>query len=94
MITEIALGVSNLALIVAFGFYVKEHNQEKARLINAILSKDSQDYVQRTLAENTKIEPEINKKDPDLVPFEQLNDEQFDKHIQETLANEPGEVEL
>ena len=85
--SEVILGVIILALLGGFGWYIREQNRERLKLINAILAKDSQEYVNRTLAENTKITPEINKGDPDLIAMDQLDDEAFDKHIQATLGN-------
>ena len=46
-----------------------------------------------TFADNTKITPEIAKQDPDLIPMDQLNDEQFDAHIQGQLSNDVAEQE-
>jgi hypothetical protein len=93
--SEIILAIINIILLGGFGWYVREQSRERAKLINAILAKDSHDYVQRTLAENTKITPEINgKQDPDLVPMDQLSDELFDKHIQQTLGNNIEDQEV
>lgn len=88
--TEIVFGVIILALLGGFGWYVREQERAKSKLINALLAKDSQEYVNRTLADNTKIEPEVTR-DPDLIPMDQLNEEDFDKHIQATLNQEEEE---
>lgn len=92
--TDIIFAIIILCLLVGFGWYVREQSKERSRLINAILAKNSQEYVNRTLAEQTKITPEINKTDPDLVPMDQLSDEAFDKHIQATLGNDIEDQEV
>lgn len=92
--SEVILGIIILFLITAFCWYIREQNAERVKLINHILSKTTQDYVTRTLADATeKIKPEVNPIDSDLVPFDQLNEEDFDKHIQQTLGNETTDEE-
>lgn len=82
--SEFFLGVISIGELVAFVAYVYLTNKEKAKLVNALMSKDSTEFVHNTLADQTKIEPEI-KSNPDLLPIENLNEEEFDKHIQEEL---------
>lgn len=92
--TEIIFGVIILILVSAFCWYIRESNTERVKLINHILSKNTQEYVTRTLADATeKIKPEVNPADPDLIPFDQLDEEAFDKHIQQTLGNEQTDEE-
>lgn len=84
-----------LALLGCFAWYVREQGKERSKLLNALLAKDSQDYVNRTLAENTTIKPEVNgNTNLDLMPFDQLSDDQFDEHIQATLGNEVVDQEV
>lgn len=90
---ELIFGTIILSLLVGFGWYVREQSRERSRLINAILAKDSQDYVNRTLAENTKIEPIVNKGDPDLIPTDELSDDQFMEHIK-AMNNKVVEQEI
>ncbi len=84
---EILLFAIIVVLLGGFGWYVREQEQVKTKLINAILAKDSQEYVNRTLADNTEIvKPDIQPRIPsDLIPETQLSDEDFDKHIQDSL---------
>lgn len=94
--TDITFGIIILALLGGFSWYVYKQEQKEAKLINAILSKDSQEYVSRTLAENTKIKPEINgaEEEPDLMSMDQLTDEGFDSHIQAMLNNKVADQEV
>ena len=83
--TELILTAIIVTLLGGFGWYVREQNRERSKLINAILAKDSQEYVSRTLADSTEIvKPEVNPPS-DLIPETQLSDEDFDKHIQSQL---------
>lgn len=91
--TELTFGIIIIAILVGFGWYIREQNRERSKLINAILAKDSQEYVNRTLAENTKIVPEINAKDPDLIPVDELNDDQWEAHIK-AMNNEIKDQEI
>lgn len=94
MTTEVLFTVIIFAILLAFGWYVRESNREKSKLINGILAKSSQDMVNMTLADQTEIKPEVNKLDPDLVSMDQLDDEGFDQHIQRTLGNEVTDEEM
>ncbi len=86
--TELILAGIIVVLLGGFGWFVREQNRERSKLINAILAKDSQEYVNRTLADSTQVlKPEVNPTDPDLLPMDQLSEEDFDKHIQATLGN-------
>lgn len=83
------------ALLGAFSWYVRESNRDKTKLINGILAKNSQEYVERTLAENTEIKPEIGNNVPsEFVDMSTLDEEGFDKHIQQTLGNEITDEEV
>lgn len=94
MIADIFLGLVCLGLIGAFVLYVRETNREKQKLINALIARNAQETANLTFADNTKITPEVTKPDPDLIPMDQLNDEQFDEHIQATLNNQTVEQEI
>lgn len=50
--------------------------------------------VNMTLADQTEIvKPEVNRPS-DVVPMDQLSDEEFDQHIQDDMTNQAGEQEL
>jgi hypothetical protein len=93
--TEIIFAIIIIALLVGFGWYIREQERKISKLINALLAKDSQEYVNRTLAENTQIKPEVNgPQDPDLIPMDQLSEEGFDSHIQAMLNNKVADQEV
>lgn len=85
---EILLTIIILGLIGAFAFYVHESNKEKAKLVNALIAKEPQDLINMTLADQTTIKPEVSQ--PDIMPFDQLGDEEFDQHIQDELKEANG----
>ncbi len=76
-----------LVLLGGFGWYVREQEKVKTKLINAILAKDSTEYVNRTLADATDVvKPDMTPNfSSDLVPETQLSDEDFDAHIAQQL---------
>lgn len=88
---EILFTVIILALVACFALYIHETNKEKAKLVNALIAKDAHEMTNLTLADNTKIEPEINPPS-DLIPTEQLTPEQFDEMIDAQNAEELGDV--
>lgn len=82
--TELILGGIIISLLVGFGWYVRESHREHSKLVNALLAKNSQEYVERTLADHTEIKPEIQT-NPDLMRVEDMSDEEFDNHIAQEL---------
>lgn len=82
MMTDLIFGGIIIVLLGAIGWIIRENSIERSKLINAILAKNSQEYVTRTLAENTKIEPEINPPS-DLTPESQLSQEDWEKSIED-----------
>ena len=91
---ELIFGAIIFSLLAVLVWLVYLHDKRVNKLINAILAKTPQDLTNLTLAENTQIKPEINKTDPDLVPLDQLNEEQFDRHIQSMLSNQKTDEEI
>lgn len=92
--SEVILGLVIAALLGVFGWYVREQGRERSKLINAILAKDSTEYVNRTLAEKTEaLRPQVNTSNPDLIPMDQVNDEQFDAMIAKQLGTEVTDEE-
>lgn len=82
--SEIILGVIIIVILGGFGWYVREEKKETSKLINAILAKDSTDYVSRTLADGTEIKPDINPP-TDLIPESQLSQDEFEQGIEDQL---------
>lgn len=82
---ELVSALTNIALLVAFVFFVREEKKERAKLINALIAKTPEQARDLTLADKvTPLKPQ-----PDLpsefVPIDQLTDEEFDAHIQQEL---------
>ena len=85
--SEIFLGLLAILQLTGFICYVYITNQEKAKLVNAIIARNAQEMTNLTLADQTQIKPEVSVPNPDLVPTDQMTDEQFDDHIQQELTN-------
>lgn len=83
--TEIVFGLIIIALLAAFVLYVKESNAEKAKLINALVAKNPEQFRDLNLAD--KVEPikPPEQQLPDLVSLDNMSEEDFDKHIQDQL---------
>lgn len=90
MIDLILTGII-IALIVGFGWHMRESAKAQNKLINALLSKTPQDLTNLTLADHTTIKPEVTKADPDLVPTDQMTDDEFMDHIHAQNLNDVGE---
>ncbi len=86
MIADIALGLVSLSLVIAFVFYVRESNKEKAKLINALIAKTPEQARDLDLADKVApIQPAVTPQQPDLVPLENVDEEEFEQHIKEQL---------
>ena len=86
---EIVLGVVNLGLLVAFILYVRETNKEKAKLVNALIAKTPEQARDLDMVDKVqvKVQPQTTQA-PDLVPLENVSDDEFEEHIQSELNAE------
>ena len=83
---DLIFGIIILGLIAAFVLYVKESNAEKAKLINALIAKSPEQFRDLNLADKVApIKPEPPQP-PDIIPTDQMSEEEFDKHIQQQLG--------
>ncbi len=82
---EIVFGFIILGLLAAFILYVKESNAEKAKLINALIAKSPEQFRDLNLADKVEpLKPEPQRPS-DLVPVDQMTEEEFDEHIKSQL---------
>jgi hypothetical protein len=58
----------------------QKHDEERKKLVNSIIAKNTQEVINLQVADKVKPEP-ILPMNPDLTPVDQLNDEDFDKFI-------------
>lgn len=80
--TELILGGILLVVLGGFGWYVREEERFKSKLINAILAKDSVEYLDRNFADTLESKKETKDKPPELVLEQDLTDEDFSRHIE------------
>jgi hypothetical protein len=81
---ELVFGLIIIALLAAFVLYVKESNAEKAKLINALVAKSPEQFRDLNLADKVApLKPDV--KPPDIIPLDQMTDEEFDNHIAQQL---------
>ncbi len=66
----------------------EQHTIDKNKLINALVARKPEELRDLTLADKVgPIAPAPEQKPPDMIPMEQLSDEDFDSAIQDQLAN-------
>ena len=78
--TEIVLIIVIVLLGSLLGWFDYNNRKERAKLINAIISKDSADIVNLELADKTEIKVK-NPEEPDFVPLEGLSDKEYIEKI-------------
>mgnify|MGYP001604639386 CR=1 FL=1 len=79
----IILGITNVATLAAFAFYIYLESKEKAKTINALIAKNSQEYLNHEMTDKTekiKVTPTTDLRE-DLTTLSDLTDEEFDKNI-------------
>ena len=74
----IELGVI-IALVCLIGWQEFNNRKERAKLSNAIMSKDTQEFKELELTDKTSIKVKPNSELPDLIPTDQLNDEDWER---------------
>lgn len=75
--------ITIIALLGLLGWEKYQNRLERNKYLNAILSKDAQEMANLDMADKTKIEVKDSPKSefPDLIPEEELNQEDFDKFV-------------
>ena len=79
----IILALTNLGTLGFLAFYVYLENKEKAKTINALIAKNSQEFLNHELSDKTekiKVEPQLDLR-ADLQELSDLSDEDFDKRV-------------
>lgn len=83
--TELIFGVIIVSLLAGFMFFIREEKRERAKLINALIAKTAQDAVNLGLTDKLAPLKPQEEKAPDMVPLDQLTEEEFDNHISQEL---------
>ena len=76
---EIALVIVALAQSGLLWYVLNSQKEERAKLINALISKNPQDMVE--LQAIDKPRPTFQEKEETMVPLEDLSDEDFMKKV-------------
>lgn len=74
----IELGVI-IALVGLLGWQEYQNRKERAKLFNAIMSKNNQEFKELELTDRTQIKVKPSEEMPDLVPTDSLSDEDWEK---------------
>ena len=78
------LGLTNIVTLIVFAGYIYLESKEKAKTINALIAKNSQEYLNHEMAdklESVKPQEPVPELPPDFVEEYALSDEDFDKKI-------------
>ena len=78
---EIVLTSVILILCGLLGWKEREGRLERNKLINAILAKNAQEMVNLDLTDKTAIKAQIPQKEPDFVPQENLELDDWEKVV-------------
>ena len=71
--------ITIIALVILLGWQEYQNRKERAKLFNAILAKNNQEFKELELTDKTSIKVAPNEEVPDLVPTDQLTDEDWEK---------------
>ena len=77
------LGITNIVTLAVFAIYIYLESKEKAKTINALIAKDSQEYLNHEMAdkiEHVKTEPPIEMP-PEYTEISSLSDDEFDEKV-------------
>ena len=78
------LGLTNIVTLIVFAAYIYLESKEKAKTINALIAKNSQEYLNHEMADKlqgVKQQEPLPELPPDFVEESALSDEDFDKKI-------------
>ena len=69
-----------IALVVLLGWQEYQNRKERAKMLNAIIGKNTQEIASLDLADKTDIKAKTETKS-DIIPMENLPDDEFSKII-------------
>lgn len=73
------LGITDLALMAGFFLFTKEVSKERQKFINAIIAKNAREMQDLEFVQ--RVEPKVERTEPDLVSVESLTDEEWAKNV-------------
>ena len=80
----IILAITNIGTLALFGGYLYLEHKEKAKTINALISKNSQEFINHEMVDKTekiKVEPQQDDIKSDLEALSEMTDEEFDDRV-------------
>ena len=79
----IVLALTNLGTLGVFAYYIYLESKEKQKTINALIAKNSQEFINHEFSDKTekiKVESQPDLR-ADLEELKDLSDEEFDKNV-------------
>ena len=91
---DIFLTLIVIAVIIHHGYESYLHKQEKDKLLNALIAKNANEMTNLTLADQTKVIAEKPQGQSDLIPTDEMDQDLFDKMIdnENRVVDETSEV--
>jgi len=77
------LAVTNIATLLLFAYHLHLESKEKSKTINALIAKNSQEFLNHEFSDKTekiKVEPQTDIEE-DLTALNALTDEEFANKI-------------
>lgn len=84
--TEFALVLAIFALGALLAWEKYENRKERSKLINAIMSRNAEQFRDIEFVDKVRLETKPPVIDP-MVSTADMTEEEFDKHIEEQLKN-------
>lgn len=83
--TDIILGFVILALLVERYFNAKEMGKQLKDMTRALMAKNATELRDMEMVDKVKVNV-TPQRPPDLIPLEQMDDEQFNEMIEKEIA--------
>lgn len=84
---EILLFGVIVVLAALLGWQEYNGRKERAKMLNAIIAKTTEENINLTLADNTKTEVESPPLQPDLTPLDNLSNEELMDQLNKEMGN-------
>lgn len=85
MESEIILGLVIVSLVIDRYLTRKEAAQQIKELTRALIAKNATELRDMEMVDKVQIKAELPKKEPDLMPLENLDDEQFNELLEKQM---------
>lgn len=75
------LAITSIGSLATLAWYIYLENKERAKTINALIAKSSQDFVNHEMTDKVQTIQQTEPIAPDLEEIANLDDETFDEQV-------------